>query len=228
MSKDSRQLIDGRNRMRACQELDIEPNADELDADCDPWRYVIDRNLHRRHLDASQRALVAQKMANLKLGHNQFSTVGPQNCEPMPERKAAVIMNVSSRLVSSARVVQREGSEELQQAVERGEVPVSRAATIAREVPKERQLEAAKAQPKPKNAKAVPVEKTADIDQNLILEKVADGVPVGTSLNDLQDELYDKMRSALAVLSRWPSGFESLQCQIIDEVLAEHFAPTND
>jgi ParB-like chromosome segregation protein Spo0J len=58
------QLVDGRNRMAACIELEIDwrDHTCELDADTDPVAYVISHNLHRRHLDTSQRAMVAAKL----------------------------------------------------------------------------------------------------------------------------------------------------------------------
>lgn len=53
-------LLDGRNRYRACRELDIEPPVAELDdGSVDPLAYILSANLFRRHLSASQRAQIA-------------------------------------------------------------------------------------------------------------------------------------------------------------------------
>jgi hypothetical protein len=53
------ELIDGRNRLRACQELKLVPNEGELDESSDPVAYVIGANLHRNHLTKGQRSMVA-------------------------------------------------------------------------------------------------------------------------------------------------------------------------
>ena len=62
------QLLDGRNRLKACEQLGIQPNIGELDGDLDPVQYVLSHNLHRRHLTETQRSMVAAKLATLKRG----------------------------------------------------------------------------------------------------------------------------------------------------------------
>jgi len=55
-------ILDGRHRARACEELGIIPVARVYNPQQDgpnPIRYVQDKNLHRRHLSPSQRAMVA-------------------------------------------------------------------------------------------------------------------------------------------------------------------------
>ncbi len=48
------QILDGRNRYRACRELGIEPTFAEYDGD-DLAGFVISQNEHRRHLDHERR-----------------------------------------------------------------------------------------------------------------------------------------------------------------------------
>jgi hypothetical protein len=141
-------LLDGRNRMRACEELGIDPVVFELPEDKDPWKYVISHNLHRRHLTTSQRAMVASKLAVMKVGDNQHtkeggqkdltSNEGGQFCPPS-NADAAKQLNVSLGTVKSAKKVQEHGSEELKAAVLQGDVPVSLAAKLVKDVPDKRE-----------------------------------------------------------------------------------------
>lgn len=50
------QILDGRNRQRACDELDIEPDYETYDGD--PWAYVWSLNGQRRDLVDEQRYLI--------------------------------------------------------------------------------------------------------------------------------------------------------------------------
>lgn len=132
------QLIDGRNRVRACQELGIEPKYCELDDDTDPVAWVVSSNLHRRHLSTSQRSMVASKLATLKNGSNQHKKEGGQNCPPSID-DAATMLNVSPRSVKTAKQVQEHGSDSVKQAVEQGTIPVSLAANLVKAVPDKRE-----------------------------------------------------------------------------------------
>jgi hypothetical protein len=53
-------VIDGRNRLQACETAGIKPRFREAELDVlGPTEYVISKNLHRRHLTSSQRAAIA-------------------------------------------------------------------------------------------------------------------------------------------------------------------------
>ena len=65
-------ILDGRGRYRACRMAEVEPEFDVFTG-ADPLAYVASRNQHRRDLDPSQRAMVAAKIANFKVGANQHS-----------------------------------------------------------------------------------------------------------------------------------------------------------
>jgi hypothetical protein len=113
-------ILDGVNRVEACKRAEVEVRAWDYTGN-DPIGFVLSVNLHRRHLDASQRAMVAAKLANLEVGANQ-STPGT------PIGVAAELLNVGRGSIDRARVVLKSGDAEIVKAVETGEIPVSKAA----------------------------------------------------------------------------------------------------
>lgn len=52
-------VLDGRTRLRACKAAGVKPHFEEFSEPVDPIEYVRSKNLHRRHLTASQRAAAA-------------------------------------------------------------------------------------------------------------------------------------------------------------------------
>ena len=120
-------VLDGRNRQRACQAAGVDCDYQPLPAGQDPLTFVIDKNLNRRHLTNSQRAMVAAKLANLKDGQTK---AGAQICAPVSQEDAAEKLKVSRRSVQSATKVKDDAIPEVIQAVERGDVTVSTAAEI--------------------------------------------------------------------------------------------------
>ena len=85
-------LVDGRNRLKACNELGVEPETCELPEDADPVAYVISANLHRRHLTTSQRSKVAEKFAQLKRGDNQHTKRMGQLTHPLLMMRRSCLM----------------------------------------------------------------------------------------------------------------------------------------
>lgn len=122
-------IIDGRHRAQACAELGIAPTSREYQGDESSLvGFVVSLNLHRRHLDESQRAMVAGKLANLERGANQHASI---DASTVTQTQAAELLNVSRKSVQRAREVLDNGTPDLVAAVERGEVSVSAAATAA-------------------------------------------------------------------------------------------------
>ena len=60
-------IIDGKHRQHACIELGIDPPRRKYTGK-DPVGFVVARNLRRRHMSESQRAMVAAKLANMRQG----------------------------------------------------------------------------------------------------------------------------------------------------------------
>jgi ParB-like chromosome segregation protein Spo0J len=133
-------VLDGRRRLLACFRAKVEPEFTVFKGtDLQALALVISKNLHRRHLGESERAMVAAKIATLKDGERKTGApIGaPQegsqryaNLEEKTQTEAAELLNVSRNSVQRARQVIKHGDPELQQAVERGEVSVSDAARI--------------------------------------------------------------------------------------------------
>ena len=95
-------LLDGRHRFQACQMAGVEPNFEEFTG-TDPIAFVISKNLHRRHLTSSQRAVIANEMAQLPRGANQHVVITTSS-----QSEAAKLMDVSRDQVAKARRVERE------------------------------------------------------------------------------------------------------------------------
>lgn len=133
-------VLDGRNRLRACQELGIEPYGEEIEDDgsgtFDPYQWVLSMNLHRRHLTESQRAMIGGRLATLKRGDvGNGRKVDGQICPSTSLDESANMLNVGRRSVVSAKQVLGAGSKEIIEAVDSGKLPVSFAAKFVIEEP---------------------------------------------------------------------------------------------
>ena len=135
-------ILDGRNRYRACLEIGATPWVQEWKDDGDPVAFVVSLNLHRRHMNESQRAMVGARIATLTDGRPGKTA----SIEAVSQPEAADMLNVSRSGIQRARTVLEHGTPELAAAVDRGEVAVSTAAELASE-PEEVQREAVAAGP---------------------------------------------------------------------------------
>lgn len=134
-------ILDGRNRLKACEIAKVKPRFEEWSGK-DPEAYVISKNLHRRHLNESQRAMVAARLkvslegqaqarsaANLKHGSKKPEAAN------LPGRGdsrdiAAHKLSVGARTVDAASLVLDRGAPEVVRAIEEGKLAVTDAAKI--------------------------------------------------------------------------------------------------
>jgi hypothetical protein len=111
-------------------DVGVEPVFKEY-AGADPLAYVISLNMKRRHLDESQRAMVAAKIATLKHGGDRSkSPIG--DLTAVSQAQAAAMLNVGKRSVERAQEVLDSGDHEMITAVEHGDLAVSAAARAVR------------------------------------------------------------------------------------------------
>ena len=121
-------ILDGRNRLRACELAGVQPAFKVFKGDDDAaLNFVLGLNLHRRQLNASQRALVAESLATLRKG--QRKTSDPQICgsDDVTQAEAAKMLSVSTRQVQKSKMVKEKASPEVVRQVERGEMSLNAA-----------------------------------------------------------------------------------------------------
>lgn len=141
-------IVDGRNRYRACRQLGIEPKTREWDGKGSLVQFVVSLNLHRRHLNESQRGMIAARIkpifeeeARGRQGQRTDIKANlPESDYRQSRDDAAQAVNVSPRTVQNADKVLKQGAPELIKAVDIGSIPVS-AATMAAKLPETEQRE---------------------------------------------------------------------------------------
>lgn len=138
--------------------------------DGDPLAFVLSKNLNRRHLDESQRAMVAARLG--RLGRGGDRTKG--SIEPLSADRRADMLNVARESVKRAQAVQDHAVPEISEAVDRGHLAVSAAAELATQ-PAERQAEIVKALPRDAEGRLLPEVKKAlgPVIKEIRAEKVA-------------------------------------------------------
>jgi hypothetical protein len=107
-------LLDGRNRLRACLELGIQPKYELVDI-ADPYGYIIGANITRRHMDDRQRAAIAVELATLEKGSNRFQgKVDDENHhlqKPLGQVEAAKALGISRNQLLHAKQIKQKDQE---------------------------------------------------------------------------------------------------------------------
>jgi hypothetical protein len=132
---DKDQIIEGRHRYRACKRAGVPPRFENRRDVGNVGAFIVSVNLHRRHLDASQKAMAAARFKAFMKGEDWRSIVLPeaekspanlQRVEDITKSQhtqsetvaAAEVFKVSPRSVASADVVVAKGVPELADAVD--------------------------------------------------------------------------------------------------------------
>lgn len=111
-------ILDGRNRYRACLAAGVQPDYSDFQ-EADPAKQIAlveALNLHRRHLNESQRAIIAARLV----------------AAGQPPEAAARAMRVSERTVAKAKSVINNAPSNVVELVQAGKVSVSRAEVAVR------------------------------------------------------------------------------------------------
>ena len=115
-------ILDGWHRFKACSQLDINPSFHEYDGK-DPVSYVIDLNLHRRHLSPSQKA-IAVVSCNAWLQEGRPQKTPPRGGVVTSVNKSSEQMakeaGVGTRTVERAKKVAQSGEKDVIEAVKKG------------------------------------------------------------------------------------------------------------
>lgn len=179
-------VLDGRNRLRACELAGVKPTFVAFTGD--PLAFVASKNLHRRHLTASQRALVAARIIEVieQEGRRRREAVADgksatasAEAAPTPDvasieaalrldssgrtaDRVASVVGASGPSTERARRVLQRGVPEVVDAVLRGRLAVSAAANLAGLEPEEQRRRLEEPRPKPAPRPTPPSSSSAD------------------------------------------------------------------
>ena len=167
-------ILDGRNRYLACKRVSVEPTFKEYTGG-EPLQYVVSRNLHRRHLNESQRAILAQRVWKLS----------KDNGAPITQDAAREQFNVSAASVRKAARIEEAAIDDIKKKVEQGVLSINKAANVVKKAQKVTGVDTA-------TASKEDLEKLHQAQEKIL--KNADG---GTPLPELQNENAEEFNEAV-------------------------------
>lgn len=138
-------ILDGRNRLRACEQAGVEPHFVEWVANgLTPTEWVVSMNLHRRHLTTGQKAalaldllpaLEAEAKEREREAGRRFGKGSPETDDPIADagrsdEKAAELVGVGRTTVATTKAIQQRDPEIVNR-MRAGELNVNQAAREA-------------------------------------------------------------------------------------------------
>lgn len=133
-------ILDGSNRGLACERAGVKAQFVDYEGPKDMAslvKFSLDKNSHRRHVDPSVRAMIADEAAQLGRGNPGDRETGRAS-GLMTQAEAGAKLGVSERLVRRARVVREKGTEKVIEAVKTGHLAVDAAEQLTK-LPKAKQ-----------------------------------------------------------------------------------------
>lgn len=197
-------ILDGWHRYQACLELKVsKPPMVEYEGD-DPIAFVLSKNLHRRHLSASARAMIIARLTEWqeKAGRPSKSLEKSSNFTRL--NQSAELAGVSPSTMQGARRATL-AIDEVQQAVSEGKMSVFDAAKLADKPVEEQKKAVAKLDDKPKreskskNNQSAP--KTVPID---VYEELK------SQYDELEDD-YSTLAAELEIAQKELAAVESVR-----------------
>lgn len=208
-------VLDGWHRYQACLELGVKNIPMREFEGNNPVDYVVSANYHRRHESVSIRAMSLAKTFeiadNLGLKYHNVEQDESRKIARLSIPNAAKLAGVSPRTMNDAKAAAK-ATQEVQQAVLDGQIPVSEAAKLSKLPPEEQKAAVSKPKErKPKTPKAPKPQKTVSEET----------VPL-SEYRSLQDK-YDELSSNYQVLSAELEACEAIR----NGEQAEHFKKLN-
>lgn len=121
-------VLDGKNRLLAAMLKGIVVDFVEYSGD-DPITFLLERNVHRRHLRASQRAYVAAMLVTTERGSNQHTGISGCSASKVTQEMAGQWLSVSPDTISGAQKIIASGDDEIIQRFSMGKITVNKALT---------------------------------------------------------------------------------------------------
>jgi len=213
------QILDGWHRYQACQVAGVELKTVNLEKGVDPVSWVLSRNLHRRHLEASQRAAAVVACREWKpIGRPQENrTPGVHLNETVTNKEMAEEAHVSTTTIKNAKTAHKAG---LGDKVISGEMSAKKAASTIKAPPAMLSraicIECRKCpcvcEPEtPSNEPAetitIPREEYEDIQANLS-KALADNDEMGKII-----DADDRLKSAIETGETWKRKYAALEAR---------------
>jgi hypothetical protein len=166
------QIIDGKTRLRACEEAGAEPRFQTYEGD-DPVGFTISQNERRRHMIPAKLALIGEELAKLKHGTNQYKkkveVLARTSTSNETAGEIAAQLGISKKLISDARIIKERAEPHIIAAVESGELGIKNAAAYARHTLREQQRKDSINDIKTKGgALRTPNKKPSKVNRNII------------------------------------------------------------